>query len=121
MIDLYSTFIHINVQIKCALQTSTDLELTVEKLRLSATTVLKCFLHTNNALSKNDRPHNDGITTQLFVIDVYRFYQVPGLRVWSLGLQFNVLILEDVKSNHLQMLEQRVLVRLRIEPKPSSQ
>ena len=37
----------------------------------------KNYILINNASSWRDRPHNIGITTLLFTIDVHGFFQVP--------------------------------------------
>ena len=50
---------------KCAFQAST--ELVVERLRTSATAA-------HNAPRRRGRPHNIGITTLLFTIDVCGFF-----------------------------------------------
>ena len=53
---------------KRTLQESADLN--VERLRLSATAAYKYSISINGVLSRRDRPHNIGITTLLFKIDM---------------------------------------------------
>ena len=53
---------------KCALQASTERDSDRPLQRLTN------ILHINNALCRRDRPHNIGITTLLFAIDVCGFF-----------------------------------------------
>ena len=56
---------------KCALQASK--ELTIKRLRSSLQRLIS-ILYINNALSSRDRPHNIGVTTLLFTVDVCGFF-----------------------------------------------
>ena len=55
---------------KCALQTITELTELRDLHRSSATAAHKYILYINNAPSRRDRPHNIGITTLLFMMNV---------------------------------------------------
>ena len=90
---------------KCALQASTNLTIIIKSLRWSAAAA-HIQLYIKNAL-KLDRPHDIGITTLLFTIDVCSSFKSPdrGSTDWTYGL--TSLSEKARRSNHLQILEQR--------------
>ena len=68
---------------------------TFQSVRSSATAAhLYSDLDIENILSRADRPHNTGITSLLFTIDVCVCVLLsPMIEVRKAGLRFNVLIL----------------------------